>query len=64
MSLGIDDTKVRILSILSIIVIIILTKVVLKSSRCGTGGMDWINLAQNGERWLALVNEVMNLWVP
>ena len=28
------------------------------------GGMDGIDLAQDGERWRALVNEVMNIWVP
>jgi hypothetical protein len=28
------------------------------------GGMDWINLAQNRDRWWALVNAVMNLCVP
>jgi len=28
------------------------------------GDMDWINLAQNRDRWRALVNAVMNLWVP
>jgi hypothetical protein len=26
--------------------------------------MDWIDLAQDKERWRALVNTVMNLWVP
>jgi len=26
-------------------------------------GMDWIKLAQERDRWLALVNTVMNLWV-
>ena len=26
-------------------------------------GMDWIDLAQNGERWQAFVNVVMNLQV-
>jgi len=30
----------------------------------GRGGMDWIELAQNGERLRALVNAVMNLRVP
>jgi hypothetical protein len=27
-------------------------------------GMDCIALAQNRDRWRALVNTVMNLWVP
>jgi len=28
------------------------------------GGMDWINLAQNRDRWWALLSAVMNLCVP
>jgi hypothetical protein len=28
------------------------------------GGMDWIGLAQDRDRWRTLVNAVMNLWVP
>jgi len=28
------------------------------------GGMDWIDLADDGDMWLALVNVVMNLRVP
>jgi hypothetical protein len=33
----------------------------LQAIRCGV--MDWINLAQDGDRWRALVNAVMNLRV-
>jgi hypothetical protein len=28
------------------------------------GWMDWINLAEDSDRWRALVNAVMNLRVP
>jgi hypothetical protein len=28
------------------------------------GDVDWIHLAQNRDRWRALVNTVMGLWVP
>ena len=28
------------------------------------GSGDWMELAQDGDRWWALVNTVMNLWVP
>jgi hypothetical protein len=27
-------------------------------------GLDWIGLAQDRDNWRALVNVVMNLWVP
>jgi len=30
----------------------------------GGGRGDWIELAQNRDRWRALVGTVMNLWVP
>jgi hypothetical protein len=30
----------------------------------GWGGIDWIDLAQYRDRWQALVNMAMNLWVP
>ena len=28
------------------------------------GGMGWINLAENRDRWLALVNTVMSVRAP
>jgi hypothetical protein len=30
----------------------------------GCGGADWIDLAQDRDRWRVLVYTVMNLWVP
>ena len=30
----------------------------------GCGGMEWIELAHDRDRWQALVNVVINLWVP
>jgi hypothetical protein len=30
----------------------------------GWGDVDWIGLAQDWNRWRALVNSILNLWVP
>jgi len=30
----------------------------------GYGVMDWTELAEDRDRWLAVVNEVMNVWFP
>jgi hypothetical protein len=30
----------------------------------GFWGMDWMDLAQDRDRWQELVNAVMNIWVP
>jgi hypothetical protein len=30
----------------------------------GWGDVDWIGLAKDRNRWSALVNSVLNLWVP
>jgi hypothetical protein len=30
----------------------------------GWGGLDWIDLSQERDRWQALVNAAMNLLVP
>jgi hypothetical protein len=30
----------------------------------GWGGVDWIDLAQDRDKWRELVNAVMNVWIP
>jgi hypothetical protein len=36
----------------------------LNNQEVGLGDIDWIDLAQDRERWWALVNAVMNLQIP
>jgi hypothetical protein len=40
-------------------------RIILKwiSERLDGGGMDWISLAQDRDRWRAIVNTVMNLQI-
>jgi hypothetical protein len=33
------------------------------SEQIGRNGMDWIDLAKDGNQWKALANKVVNLWV-
>jgi hypothetical protein len=30
----------------------------------GWGDVDWIGLAKDRNRWRAVVNSVLNLWIP
>jgi hypothetical protein len=38
-------------------------RIILKCIKKWGGGMDWIELAPDRDRWWVLVNTVMNLWV-
>jgi hypothetical protein len=33
-------------------------------SEIGLDGMDWINLTQDRDQWLAIMKMVIKLWVP
>jgi len=32
--------------------------------KIGWEGVDWIRVTQNGDQWRAVVNTVINLWIP
>ena len=38
-------------------------KIKMDLKEVGYGGVDWIDLAQDRDRWRALVNAIMNFWV-
>jgi hypothetical protein len=40
------------------------TRIRMDLAEVGWGDVDWIDLAQDRDRWRALVNSVLNLWVP
>jgi hypothetical protein len=42
----------------------IMLKWMLKNWVWGGGGMDWIDLARDRDRWMAVVNAEMNLGFP
>jgi hypothetical protein len=39
-------------------------RIIMELQAVGCGDIDWIDLAQDRERWRALLNAVMNLRVP
>jgi hypothetical protein len=38
--------------------------IILDLRKTGSGGVDWMHVAQNRDQWSALVSMAMNLWVP
>jgi hypothetical protein len=52
------------LLLLLLIVVVMCIKASMDLQEVGGGGVDWIELAQDRERWWAFVNMVMDLGVP
>ena len=38
--------------------------IILKCINTWNEGMNWMSVDQDRDRWLAVVNAVMNLWIP
>jgi hypothetical protein len=38
--------------------------IIIDLRRIGWDGRDWIDLAQDRDQWMALVNTMINFWVP
>jgi hypothetical protein len=42
----------------------IILRWILKLDGRGGGGVDWIDVCKDRDKWWAVVKAIMNLWVP